>query len=163
MLIVAIGIEVVAFTWSQRQIFTGSGLASIEAQIKFALVILMGTSLGLALSGVPRMLPGAVVLAMDSEVLHLVYPSGLREKIYWRDTAGFVLLDSSAVPEMVQANRAYVLSGPHYWRRRTLLTEGAMRAILGEARTRDVRISARRSRPKSASPAATVYRIRARP
>ena len=160
-LIAAIGAEVGSFAWSQREVLTGAGLASPTGRTDIVLIVLMGALLGGALKGVSRLLPGAMGLTMDSEGLHLLYPAGLREDIPWRDPAGFTLRDYSAFPEMVSANRAFIFSGPQYWRRRTLITEEAMHAILEEAGARDIRVSTRNRRVNSARPAPKIYQVRA--
>jgi hypothetical protein len=139
-ILVAVGLELLEFVWSERTTLSGPSLRTATGGIILALTIAMLGFLSFGVAGVPRLLPGAEALTIDAAGVYLVYRKATRVDFPWTDRSGFVLRDYSAFPDILRDGRTFILRGPHFWRRRTLLTREAFEAVLAEARGRGAKV-----------------------
>ena len=160
--LVAIAVEILAFTWSVRGTISGAGVDTIPGLTDLLLIASALGAIGFGVAGFPRLLAGADLLAVDDAGVHLYYRSGFREDYFWGERSSFVLRDYGHSPELVRSGRAFLLVGPRVWRRRTLLTRDALEAILSEARRQRVDIDDHDAPRATGTDPPKVYRIRTR-
>jgi hypothetical protein len=160
-LLVAVGAELVAFLGSQRTSLFGPAWDSASGLVDLVLTFALLGFLGFGVAAIPRFLPGAEAMTIDATGVHLEYRTALREDFLWSEPSGFLLLDGSALPDVLVAGRAFSLRGPQLWRRRTLLTRSAFEAILAAAGGRGAVVSQERAGAWG-GPAPIRYRVRPR-
>ena len=113
----------------------------------------------LGLLGVRRLLPGATAVEVNATGMVLVYPRGRCERLSWDEPRRLTLRDAREDEREVRAGTALQLRSGSYFRRRSLLTDPAFRAVLDAARKHGARIRRRPARaPGAMGP--IVYRVR---
>lgn len=133
--------------WDYRALLgAGGSRASFGAWI-FVVALLAVIAFGCV--GLPRLLPGAERVTLDPLGVRLDYRDGRVELLRWESEGGVVLTDYTGVDSMVARGRTFVLRGPRYWSRRTLLPPQTARSILAYAELQGARS---RRRALSAGP-----------
>lgn len=142
-LTMAMVVEFFAIGWTTASAAVWGGVPLRDAWTNLLLLAGLGAAITFGVVGMRRLLPGAIRLDVDAWGVHLTYGHDRREDLSWEGGRRFVLSDYRDVPEMVEGARALSLRGPHFWGRRTLLTEEAFETILRFGRARETPVTVR--------------------
>lgn len=155
-----LSLEVLALVVPDLGALEARGLSTQSGQFFLFGIFVVILAISVCLIILPRQLSGAELLGVDDYGVHLRYPRGREDHFRWSSPGLlFTLYDYSSYKSEVELGGAYIIFGPHVWRRRSLISKEAFDSMLTRARARGAKISTYSGNPAWYGKSPVIHRV----